>query len=364
MNKRSTGQIEKDVRKVTKLIREGCTEDEIIEQLGLTKSQFEITLKYGFRPKEARNARRILRVAKERRESQGVTEANQEPQGENETPEKIEKEIPDLSVQTDGNIQSVLIDTSIINSIGIIDVLRKIENAVFIFPTIVIEELDSLTGKPSFQGKNARELLSLALEDNSMVLPAAKTANLNGWSGQDKDSLIIQTALNLQNQKIVVYSSDKTLTLKAKSLGMGYVYVKSDANPSMPYEHRSVVNMESVKEEQQLDEGLFKSKEAVNQPGMIVIRKFKSFHYIPHSNEFPCYFKFRNGKASLMNKQIFIREGDVIYRVFSDKIEKLIVKHLGSSNSYNVDILCRGVFSIEYEEMDTDQMAILASELG
>jgi hypothetical protein len=342
---------QRDAKTIKDMANIGYTEEEISKEMGLSHRQFAYSITRWLSPNMAKKVQQQLRDNKGR---EGRTAESTQPVQE----VQVEQLTP---VQTE-NRQAIVIDASIINVEGIITKLKEVKNAIFVFPTVVIEELETMTKRSGFHGYNVRELLSIAIQDTSMVIPTATVSTLTGWSS-NKDSLIIQIAMDMKEQyDVIVYSCDKIVIIKAKSLGLRYVYYKSKPAP-MTYDSRPFTPAAIPAAKVETEElSLFRKVDEVGEIWTVEFIKKRNFHYIQNTETFPYYFSYENGKVTSLQGKVFVREGLDIYRIYDNRIEKLIIRNFDKSN--NVEFVRRGVFAETITTITQFQVALFICELG
>lgn len=242
-----------DARLILELIQKGMAKKDILSKLGLNNSQFYYSLKSNcdkekldeikWRLKE--NSAKIVStlvkedVLKPEIKLEAEKAVVEEIAGENSDDEKttvsaVEKTVGAITEKVENDYQEigkglkkgdyVVLDTSIM---GIDDVVKILKNkgVICIFTSIVIEELDKQQTKLNLCGYNAKKLLRLALEEESIVVPIPKKTSLAGWREENPDSFIVQTAFDLKEKyDPIVITSDKVLALKAKCQGLHFQY--------------------------------------------------------------------------------------------------------------------------------------------
>lgn len=324
-----------DSKNIKALINKGHTTDEIMEQMSIKYSQIYYALNYWNSPTVSKRFLTKLKVN------------NTNKIEEQQKDKKVIEEKNEATTVKQSNKKALLLDTSIVNVKGILDKIEKSKNVTFIFPTRVIEYLESIKMKTGFVGFNARELLNIAIQDNSKIIPTPEISPLIGWSVNDKDNLIVQVALDLADKyDITIYTCDKMLTLKAKSMNIKYDYHKLGApttyNEQLAYNANASTNDHFPKQNNLF---LLREIKEFDQARTIEFLKHKGFYYLQNKNNFPCYCVIEDNKPVDFSGKLYLEENNTFYVIYHNKISKYIIKNF--SNSRNVTLVKIGVFSTE-----------------
>ncbi len=259
---------------------------------------------------------------------------------------------------------AILLDTSIINYSAILDLLKEM-NTTILFPSLVVEELSNCRSKANFVGRNARNLLSMATQPENKVLLTPIASSLPGWSNNNSDSRIIQVALDHENEyDITIYSCDKEMICKAKSLEIKCKYFKSET----PYVHSysSTSNTEDIVSQNDTAVPLFSDILEMNEITTLenIGISGSSITITRKSTSFPYYYKSGTGNRilSLNRPCSYLHLGDIIYEVTSTEITKYKILNCSSFN--NAIILRRGILLSEITSINPIHISFCINELN
>lgn len=358
-----TRDAKKDSRLIRKLANEGFTICEICQQTGLNNSQVYYSLTRWYSDNVARSVRKTLNENKKK----GSVSSTM-----------VKKEIsPIASAQQVSNNpiipmeEAVLLDTSIINLYYLVNTLNEMKNVVFIFPSIVIDELENMKKRfTGFKGRNIRALLTIALETKNKIVPTKLESSLTGWR-DNNDSLIVQTAMEISNQfKLTLYTCDKGVALKAKSFGLEYMYFKPDLDSVMesfssfqPQQPVVPLQQSIPIQKNQNEFNLFLSViDQINETRTLEFVRQKGFCYIKDSIDFPYFYKYSSGNIlTLAGKQRCLRRGDIIYKIEKDGIEQYSLQSFSETN--NALLIKRAIFKAAITEITLMHISLCIQSL-
>lgn len=304
--------VQKDGKRVRKLIVNGYTMRQIISETYLNKNQIIYSLKKTY--------------------TQKVVETLQEKMKNNEknNVNKIDdRKIEEVIIQ-----KAILIDTSLVAVRNMDEVIKKFcEDSIMVFTTLVIQEIKECSEFDDFAACNARKLLHIAIEEPNIVIPNASEANLIGWDEVNKDSLIIQTAIDVQRKyELKLITADKIFALKAKSQNLDCIFLKVDSNDYWKIEEEQI--RENKKDELYTirKNNFFERLEAKNEVVSLAIKKQKGFSYIhvdKEENEFPCYFAFdENGKRiDFQGRRVYVKNNTTFFKIDGNLVEKFKIQN-------------------------------------
>lgn len=176
----------------------------------------------------------------------------------------------------------------------------------FIFPSIVIEELQPFVYNKNFMRNNAVDILRFIIDNPGKVI-ISNITNVEFFSWKaNNDNMIINTALKFNNEyDITVLSCDKELIIKAMSANLDTKIIQPN-----------VVRTPLIVEEFAITKVIQINKEST----LSFSRKNQSYFLKNVTTD----IKYYNGSNGLTyGKEILLRPGLIIYIITKNKIKKV-----------------------------------------
>ncbi len=347
----------KDARLILELAEKGMVKKDVLLKLNLNITQFNYSLKSAFDKEKVNDLRWKFKQNEVQKSSTSIKKSVVKPDVKLDDAEVvIEKIVEERTIDEQTTIavteevkndhqkigeglkkgEYVVLDTSIIGIDEVVEILKN-KGVICIFTSIVIEELDKQQKNPNSCGYNAKNLLRLALEDESLVIPIPKKTSLAGWREENSDSFIVQTAFDLKEKyNPVVITSDKVLALKAKCQGLRFQYWSFESNSNKSVESKELIlGQDIVKVEKVRDS---------NEKITINFFEMKGAKYFYPKKGLHRYFLF-DEKGHLIendNGLIPYKPGYILFRIYDHCIQKIELKN--HNKKYNSHLICEAFF--------------------
>lgn len=249
MAKRSMDEIESDYNRIISFVNTNpvISISEISEGVGL--SQFQVKTSLAKHPGVEENILAQLKKNKEELKSKKKSENEtlgdlKEIEDETKHTGKVESrngkneaiDQAEQQTETDGFDTGFVIDASITGIKELEDVLSKlcVTKAKIILTSITIKELEKLQKFHDIQARDARRILAMAAENPQNFYPVL----IDETIGIPDDCIIKYCADN--KEKVSLLTSDKTMALKARMLGVKTQYFKQEVITSSSTAHPTV----------------------------------------------------------------------------------------------------------------------------
>lgn len=217
MTKRNANEIEKDYRRIRKIVENTSITSisKIAKELGLSEAEVRTSLN-----KHPRVFEKILKQLDENKKAHKTESQLKKKQSKDINSNEAQNTQEDISKKD--NSYSIVIDASITG----IDNLRKIlenliqKNVKIILTSITIKELEKMQKFNDVDAFDARHILATAAENSQFF-----SSVLIDESAQTPDDCIIKYCAE-NNSDVILYTSDKTMALKARMYNIKTKYFK------------------------------------------------------------------------------------------------------------------------------------------